>query len=144
MRALKHSVVLVLVMGLSVPALAGERQFLLASREPSLPASRSQSRSQQTPEPAARGSTSSAYLWPGATLFVGGLAVAINGFLNNSNGEFPEFGEADSTNIKMGAAGLAAAFGGGLLLFLGKERAGRAPSLIVGPGRLQVTHRLSW
>jgi hypothetical protein len=85
-----------------------------------------------------------AYLWPGAGLFVGGMAVAINGFLNNRNGEFPEFGEAESTNVKMGAAGLAAAFGGGLLLFLGKERAGRAPSLTFSAGRIAISQRVTW
>jgi hypothetical protein len=85
-----------------------------------------------------------AYLWSGAALFAGGMVVAMNGFLNNSNGEFPEFGEADSTNIAMGAAGLATAVGGGMLLFLGKKRAAHMSSVAVSPGRLSAAARVSW
>lgn len=125
MIGLKRSLVFLLVMGLSAPAMAGQGP-------------------QQAAGPAKQATIPKAYFWPGASLFVGGMAVAINGFLNNRNGEFPEFGEADSTNIKMGAAGLAAAFGGGLILFLGKEKAARAPSVTVGPGRVAVAHRLTW
>ena len=85
------------------------------------------------------------YLWSGAALFAGGMVVAMNGFLNNSNGEFPGPGEANSTNVKMGAAGLAAAFGGGLILFLGKQSGGgRMPSVTVSPGRLSAGARVSW
>jgi len=85
-----------------------------------------------------------AYLWSGAALFAGGMAVAMNGFLNNRNGEFPEFGEADSTNVAMGAAGLAAAVGGGMLLFLGKKRAAHVSSVTVQPGRLSAAAKLVW
>ena len=87
---------------------------------------------------------SKTYLWAGSALFVGGMAVAINGFLNNRNGEFPEFGEAESTNVRMGAAGLGAAFAGGVLLFLGKERAARAPSITVSPGGIAVSTAVRW
>ena len=84
------------------------------------------------------------YLWSGAALFAGGMVVAMNGFLNNSNGEFPEFGEAGSTNIAMGVAGLATAVGGGMLLFLGKKRAAHLSSVTVSPGRLSAAARVSW
>ena len=83
------------------------------------------------------------YLWSGAALFAGGMVVAMNGFLNNSNGEFPEFGEADSTNIAMGVTGLATAVGGGMLLFLGKKRAAHLSSVTVSPGRLSAGARVS-
>ena len=72
-----------------------------------------------------------AYLWLGSGLFVGGLATALYGFLNNSNGDFPEFGEATSTNVKMGAAGLATAFAGGAVLFLGKRKGNSSASITI-------------
>jgi len=84
------------------------------------------------------------YLWSGAALFAGGMAVAMSGFLNNRNGEFPEFGEADSTNIAMGAAGLAAAVGGGMVLFLGKKRVGRVSSVVAVPGRVSAAAKFVW
>ena len=49
----------------------------------------------------------------GAALFLGGMGVAIYGFLNNKNGEFPEFGEAEATDSRLGATGLGVAFAGG-------------------------------
>ena len=84
------------------------------------------------------------YLWSGAALFAGGMVVAMNGFQNNSNGEFPELGEAESTNIAMGVTGLATAVGGGMLLFLGKKRAAHLSSVTVSPGRLSAAARVSW
>jgi hypothetical protein len=84
------------------------------------------------------------YLWAGSALFVGGMAVGLYGFLNNKNGQFPEFGEAEATNKGLGTAGLAAAFAGGTILFLGARRANRAPSISVGPGRVTVSKQLAW
>lgn len=57
--------------------------------------------------------------------------MAFDGFLNNKNGKFPEFGEATATDKKLGAAGLVTAFAGGALLFLG-TRARSAPSITFG------------
>jgi hypothetical protein len=51
----------------------------------------------------------------GAGLFAVGMAVGVSAFINNKNGEFSEFGEADSSNKKLGAAGLSAAFAGGMM-----------------------------
>jgi hypothetical protein len=96
------------------------------------------------PVSAAQGPMPKVYLWSGAALFAGGMVVAMNGFLNNSNGEFPEFGEADSTNVAMGVAGLATAVGGGMLLFLGKKRAAHVSSVTVGPGRVSAAAKVAW
>lgn len=86
-----------------------------------------------------------AYLWLGSGLFVGGLATGLYGFLNNSNGSFPEFGEATSTNVAMGATGLAVAFAGGAILFLGKKKANSSTtSIALGPRQLTVQKRLTW
>ena len=84
------------------------------------------------------------YKWLGGTLFVGGMALAVNGFLNNRNGDFPEFGEATSTNVAMGAGGLAAAFAGGAILFIGKRQANRSASITFGGRRVMVSKQVSW
>jgi hypothetical protein len=133
-KLLRTCLVILLVVGLGAPAAAGDLQSSVANA------------AQQPTQGAEEGRKPipKAYLWPGAALFVGGLAVAVTGFLNNRNGPFPEFGEATSTNVGMGAAGLAAAFAGGTILFLGSRRASRAPSITFGPGRVTVAKQLSW
>lgn len=83
-------------------------------------------------------------MWTGAGLFAGGMGVAIYGFLNNENGEFPEFGEANATNKALGAAGITAAFAGGALMFLGQRISRHAPNVQAGPGRFAVSKRVSW
>jgi hypothetical protein len=47
-------------------------------------------------------------------------------------------------NKKLGAAPVSAAFAGGLLVFLGHDRAKRSPSVTVGPGQINVSKRFSW
>ncbi len=89
-------------------------------------------------------SISKGYLWAGTALFVGGMTVGLYAFLNNRNGEFPEFGEATATNKPLGAAGLITAFVGGTVLFLGVRRARRAPSLTFGPHGLTVSKQITW
>ena len=80
----------------------------------------------------------------GAGLFAVGMAVGVSAFINNKNGEFSEFGEADSSNKKLGAAGLSAAFAGGMMMFLG-SRARHAPVMAVAPGGgVTVTKQVSW
>ena len=80
----------------------------------------------------------------GAGLFAVGMAVGVSSFINNKNGEFSEFGEADSSNKKLGAAGLSAAFAGGMMMFLG-SRARHAPVMAVTPGGgVTVTKQVSW
>lgn len=127
----------IVMIGMAAPAAAGDLTSSVAKAvEQQEQGGRPASPSQQ-PMP-------KVYLWSGAALFASGMVVALNGFLNNRNGEFPEFGEADSTNVAMGAAGLAAAVGGGMLLFLGKKRAAHMSSVAVSPGRLSAAARISW
>lgn len=85
-----------------------------------------------------------ALIWTGGGLFLAGMGTAIYGFLNNSNGEFPEFGEAEATNTKVGATGLGVAVAGGALLALGHRLSRQAPDIQVGVGRFSVTKRVSW
>ena len=72
------------------------------------------------------------------------MAIGVSSFINNKNGEFSEFGEADSSNKKVGAAGLGVAFAGGMMMFLG-SRARHAPVMAVAPGGgVTVTKQVSW
>lgn len=131
MKPMRIGIAWLLIAGISTPAFAGD-----------LRESAAKAATEQTS--AARGSIPKGYLWTGTTLFVGGMAVGLYGFLNNKNGEFPEFGEADSTNRALGTAGLVTAFLGGTVLYLGERRAGRLPSVSVGPGRLSVAKTVRW
>ena len=136
MKILNIAIVSLLVLGLSTSALAGDLRAAVVNAA-------QQQASQQQTTPNQSGPMPKSYLWLGTGLFVAGMAIGLNGFLNNSNGSFPEFGEATSTNVKMGAAGLSTAFAGGAILFLGK-RASRSPSISFGPGRVTISKRVSW
>ena len=137
MRVLRTFVVSLLVLGLSPSAFAGDLHAAIVN------AAEQQTSPQQT-TPNQSGPMPKAYLWSGLALFAGGMAVGLTGFLNNKNGGFPEFGEATSTNVKMGAAGLSVAFAGGTLLFLGQRQASRSPSVTLGGGRVTVSQRITW
>jgi hypothetical protein len=132
MRALRTAVASLLVLGLTTSAFAGDLEKSIANA-----AQQQETRSQKS-------GGSKAIVWAGAALFVGGMAVGLSSFINNKNGEFAEFGEANAVNKKLGAAGLATAFGGGVLIFLGSHQANRSPSVTVGPGQVTVSKHLSW
>jgi hypothetical protein len=119
-----------LILGLSTPAFAGD-----------LASSITQAAQQQEARP--KGG-SKALVVAGSGLFVGGMAVGLYAFINNKNGEFAEFGEANAVNKKLGAAALFTAFGGGVLMYLGRDRSSRLPSVSVGPGQVKVSKQVSW
>ncbi len=85
-----------------------------------------------------------AVMWTGAGVFVTGLGVAVYGFLNNQNGEYPGFGEADATDSKLGAAGISVAFAGGALMAIGHRMSRYAPDVQVGVDRFGVSKKVSW
>lgn len=134
MNVLRIVVVVLLVIGLGglgTPALAGElRESLARAAEQA-----AQTESRRIPN---------AHLWAGTALFVGGLAVGLYAFHNNRNGEFPEFGENEATDQKLGMVGLLTAFAGGAVLYLGTRQSTRSPSVTFSPGRLTVSKQLSW
>jgi hypothetical protein len=136
-KTIKVALVTLLVLGVSTSSFAGDLQSAISNASQVASNAAAQAGTDDAPIP-------KGYLTVGAGLFVAGMALAVNGFLNNRNGDFPEFGEATSTNVKMGAAGLAAAFAGGAVLFLGKHRASRSPSITFGGKRVTVTQRVSW
>ena len=133
MRALRTGIVALIVVGLATSAFAGDLQQSVANaaQQPSPP-----------PRTPSKG-TSKALVWTGAALFVGGMTLGLYSFINNKNGEFAEFGEANAVNKKVGAAGLATAFGGGVLIFAGSHRS-NSPSVTVGIGRVSVSKQVSW
>jgi hypothetical protein len=121
-----------LVLGLSTSGFAGDLEKSLAKA-----AEQADTSSQKT-------GGSKATVWAGAALFVGGMTVGLTSFINNKNGQFSEFGEANAVNKKLGAAGLSAAFAGGVLIFLGSRQAKRSPSVTVGAGQVTVSKQISW
>lgn len=80
----------------------------------------------------------------GAVVFGAGMTMALYGFINNENGSYSEFGEANATNKALGGAGMAVAFAGGLMMFLGSRAAKVAPSVAVGKGTFAVGKRIKW
>src|SRR5262249_20972502 len=141
MRIQNIVIVSLLIASMSTPAFAGDLRTATATASGQQAPERQASAAQENTSKS--GSIPKGYLWLGRALFVGGMAVALDGFLNNRNGKFPEFGEATSTNVRMGGAGLAVAFTGGAILFLGKQK-GNRPSITFGAKRVAVVHRLSW
>jgi hypothetical protein len=131
MRSIRIAIAWLLIVGFSAPAAAGDLRESIA-------------KAGTEQESTTGGSIPKAYLWTGTTLFVGGMAVGLYGFLNNKNGSFPEFGEANSTNRGLGIAGLVTAFAGGTVLFLGARRGGGSPSVTFAPGRMSVTKTVKW
>ena len=133
MRALRMAVAALLVLGLATSAFAGDLQQSVANaaQQPSPP-----------PRTPSKG-PSKALVWTGAALFVGGMTFGLYSFINNTNGGFAEFGEANAVNKKAGTAGLATAFGGGVLMFLGSHRS-NSPSVTIGAGGVKVSKQISW
>ena len=134
MRALRMGMVALLVIGLAAPATAGDLASSIANAA-----------AQQPEEKTPQKGYSKPLVWAGSGLFVAGMAVGLYSFINNQNGTFSDFGEANAVNKKAGAAGLATAFAGGVLIFLGSHRAAqKAPSISVGAGQVKVSKQISW
>ena len=143
MRLFRIAVVCFLVVAVSTSALAGD----LLSTVAKAAEQQAQQQNQSARRPMGKG-----YLWGGTVLFAGGMAAALYGFLHNRNtgypgfrgNDAPTFGEAKATNVTLGTVGLATAFAGGTLLFLGQRKARSSPSLSFGPHRMTVSQQLSW
>ena len=135
MRTLKTAVIAILIFGIGTSAFAGDLQDSIAKA----------AQQQQQEERAPTRGTNKPLVWTGAALFVGGMAVGLFSFINNQNGSFSEFGEANAVNKPLGAAGLSAAFVGGTMMFLGSRRAKtKAPSVTIGARQLKVVKQMSW
>jgi hypothetical protein len=132
MRIPRIVVVSLLIVGLSAPARAGD---LRTSIEQAAQETARRPDNQPIPK---------TYLWLGSSLFVGGMAVGLFAFMHDKNGQFPGTDEYNATDRKLGAAGLFTAFGGGMLLFIGKRQANRSPVVIFDPGRISLSKQVSW
>jgi hypothetical protein len=133
MRAVRTGIVALLIAGAATSGFAGDLQQSIARAA-------QQQQQERTP-----GGKSKPLVWTGAALFAGGMAVGLFAFINNQNGTFSEFGEANAVNKKLGAAALSTAFVGGALIFIGSHRgAQRSPQVTLGPGQMTVSKRVSW
>ena len=131
----RTTIVSLLITGLSTPVLAGE---LTAS------IGKVVQQSQPQPAQAERGPMPRKYLWPGAAMFVGGLATGLYLFMHNKNGEFPGTDEYGATDKKLGGVALATAFAGGAVLFLGTRASRNSAMVTVNPDGITVSNRISW
>ena len=128
MRVLRTGIVALIVLGLATSAFAGDLHQSIAKA--------AQQRSSRNGR--RRRARRKPLMWAGAALFVAGMAFGLTAFINNENGEFAEFGEANAVNKKPGTAGLATAFGGGVLMFLGSRRV----EFAIGDGRHRPGERV--
>lgn len=137
MRALRTGIALLLVVGLALPAGA---QDLRKSAKDAVESEAAQPQSLKTPP------SKTGLFWAGTAMFVAGMGVGLYGFINDKNGKYAEFGEAQSENKHLGAAGLSVAFAGGALMFLGSRQGHlkAAPSIAVGPHAVAVSKHVSW
>jgi hypothetical protein len=132
MSTLRTAIATALILGLSTSAFAGDLAASLAKA------------AQQEATRTQKSGSSKALVYTGAGLFIGGMTVGLMAFMNNTNGKFAEFGEANAVNKELGAAGLCVAFAGGALVFLGHQRARNMPSISAGPGQVTVSKKISW
>jgi hypothetical protein len=135
MKSFRTGVIAALVLSVATPAFAGDLQQSIA---------KATEQPQQQEERAPARAVSKPLVYTGAALFVTGMAIGLSSFINNKNGSYAEFGEANAVNKQLGAAGLGVAFAGGTMMFLGSHRARRAPSIAVGAGGVKVSKQLSW
>jgi hypothetical protein len=99
---------------------------------------------QAPPAPDMKVPSGKALIYSGAAVFAGGMGMALYGFIRAGNGEFTRFGEATSRNKPLGAAGIAAAFAGGTMMFLGSRAQRYTPSLTVSREGLAVEKTITW
>jgi hypothetical protein len=132
MKTLRTAIATVLILGLSASAFAGDLAKSIAKA------------AQQEETRTRKSGSAKALVYTGAGLFIGGMTVGLLAFMNNTNGEFAEFGEANAVDKKLGAAGLLTAFGGGMLVYLGHERGKRMPAVTVAPGQMKISKQISW
>ncbi len=138
MNMLRPVIGLSLVVSLAAPASAGDLQEAVAN------AAQTQAPPPAASLPAAVAPSGHALLWTGAGVFAGGMATALVGFIRVNNGAYSQFGEATSRNKPLGAAGIAAAFAGGTLMFVANHRRAHVPSVSVTPAGVTASTQVSW
>jgi len=135
MKLVRVFVASLAITGIASSSLAGDLQQSIA---------KAASQQEQARPPANPLHIDKEYLIPGASLFVVGLTMAVYGFLHTSGGEFVSGQVSTESKTGVGAAGLAVAGAGGMILFLGAHRSTHAPSVVFGPHGVGVSKRVSW
>ena len=138
MRLARPMIASLMVLGLSTSSFAGDLQESIARAAQQQATTQGEAPKSEAPK------IDKAYLIPGATLFVAGMAMAIYGFLHTDGGEFVSGEVSKESNTALGAAGLGVAAAGGAVLFIGAKRAKKAPSLTFGPKGFKVSKQLAW
>jgi len=133
MRTVRILIALVLVVGLSTPALAGDLLGSIASAS-----------DQQSQQRAEKPNIEKKYAVLGGSMFAGGMALAVYGFLHTKGGEFVAGEVSKESKTQLGGAGLAIAGAGGAVLYLGSQKSKRSASVTVGNGRIALSKRVSW
>lgn len=144
MRTIERLITAALVVSIASPAFA-------QTTAPAAPiaAAAEQAVAAQIPQAAAPSAPSAPsgkkLVYTGGAVFAAGMATALYGFIRVGNGEYATFGEASARNKPLGAAGLATAFAGGTMMFLG-SRAGRyAPSQVtINRTEVAVGRTVTW
>ena len=135
MTIIRTAVACALALSLSTTAFAG------GLRESAEQAAAEGAQTQQmAPMPAGK-----TLVYTGSAVFAAGMATALYGFMRAGNGEYTQFGEATSRNKPLGAAGIAAAFTGGTMMFLGSRGSRFLPSSVsVSQDGASVRKMVSW
>ena len=135
MKSIRTAVACALALCLSTSAFAG------GLRESAEQAAAEGAQTQQmAPRPSGK-----TLVYSGTAVFAAGMATALFGFMRADNGEYTQFGEATSRNKQLGAAGIAAAFTGGTMMFVGSRGSRFLPtSLSVSQDGASVGKMVSW
>jgi hypothetical protein len=140
MRLFRIGVAWLLVLGLSTAGFAGDIRDSVANATFDQ-AAQTQDQGVKIP---------SGYLWPGVAMFVGGMSMALYGFLHTSDGQYVtvpppgQGGVSTASNTALGVSGFLVAGAGSALLFVGAKKGKSAPSIAVGPKGVSVLKRVVW
>ena len=138
MTVIRTSVTCALALSLATSAFAGDLRASVAQA-----AAEAAQATRAVPAPSS--SSGKTLLYAGGAVFGAGMATALYGFMRVGNGKYSTFGEATSRNKPLGAAGIAAAFAGGSMMFLGSRGGRFSPSKVaVNAAGLSVEKMVSW
>jgi hypothetical protein len=136
-------IAVVLAFGLSTPAFAGGIRE--SAQQAVQRAAQQQAQAQSQTQPATGRRVRNGYLWPGAIVFIAGMAMASYGFLHTTDGDYVEPSDASKlSNTKLGISGLALAASGGAVMLLGaRQRVGSLPNA-QADASIGIGKRITW
>jgi hypothetical protein len=138
MKIVRTSVICALALSLGTSAFAGDLSASVAQ------AAAEAAQTTQAAQ-AIRAPSGKALVYAGGAVFAASMATALYGFIRVGNGPYSTFGEATSRNKPLGAAGIAGAFAGGTMMYLGSRGSRFSPSTVTVSGSgLTVQKMVSW